>query len=351
MPNKMPLALSIQHMLLMREQQLILDALTLQLAAGEIGCLLGPSGCGKTTLLRAIAGFDSINQGCIHIAGTCVASIEQHQAPEKRGIGMVFQDYALFPHLSVTDNIAFGLHRHSLVEKQNITATWLDKLALTALAERFPHQLSGGQQQRVALARALAPQPQLLLMDEPFANLDAALRESLSLALRDLLKSLGASALIVTHDPTEAFTLADKIGVMHEGSIVQWDTPYNIYHQPANRFVANFVGLGSFVPATQQAQGKITSLFGVLDGQATGAYAPNASIEILIRPDDIQFDPHSPLKARVNYRAFRGPDTLYRLCFGEQQISALFPSHIQLAIGDEVGVRFDTGGHVVAFSS
>jgi iron(III) transport system ATP-binding protein len=342
-------ALSLSQLNLMRGEQSVLNDLTLTLAVGEIGCLLGPSGCGKTSLLRAIAGFESIHVGHIEIAGKTVATSTMQLPPEQRGIGMVFQDYALFPHLSVAENIAFGLHQLSRQEAQTRTAEWLSRLHLSELSQRLPHQLSGGQQQRVALARALAPQPQLLLMDEPFANLDATLRESLSLEVRDLLKSLGASALLVTHDPMEAFTLADKIGVMVQGKIVQWDTPYHVYHQPKNRFVANFVGLGSFLPAHQGCDNQIESLFGRFTGRAEGALC-GTSIEMLIRPDDIRYAPDSPLTARVSYRAFRGPDTLYRLCFGEQQVSALFPSHIQLGIGDEVGVSFDTGGHVVAFT-
>lgn len=341
-------ALSITQLSLMRGEQPVLNELTLTLAEGEIGCLLGPSGCGKTSLLRAIAGFEPIHAGQIDIAGNTVATSRAQMAPEQRGIGMVFQDYALFPHLTVAENIAFGLNKLSRQAVQTRSQEWLNRLHLSDLAQRLPHQLSGGQQQRVALARALAPQPQLLLMDEPFANLDATLRESLSLEVRDLLKSLGASALLVTHDPTEAFALADKIGVMYQGQIVQWDTPYHVYHQPKNRFVANFVGLGSFLPAHQGCDDQIESLFGCFKGRAEGALC-GTDIEMLIRPDDIQYAPNSPLTARVSYRAFRGPDTLYRLSFGEQQVSALFPSHIQLAIGDQVGVSFDTGGHVVAF--
>lgn len=341
-------ALMLNRVSLNRGNQMVLSDLSLTLQVGEIGCLLGPSGCGKTTLLRAIAGFESIAAGDIEIASTRVADAQQQKAPEQRGIGMVFQDYALFPHLSVAENIAFGLHQLSRSEAQDRTQEWLNRLHLSDLAQRLPHQLSGGQQQRVALARALAPQPKLLLLDEPFANLDATLRESLSLEVRDLLKSLGASALLVTHDPMEAFTLADKIGVMQQGQIVQWDSPYHVYHQPKSRFVANFVGLGSFLPAHQGCDYQIESLFGCFTGQAEDALC-GTPIEMLIRPDDILYAPDSPLTARVSYRAFRGPDTLYRLCFGEQQVSALFPSHIQLAIGDEVGVRFDTGGHVVAF--
>ncbi|MBP7900421.1 MAG: ABC transporter ATP-binding protein [Gammaproteobacteria bacterium] len=343
-------ALSIEALSLTRSATAILSHVDLHLAAGQIGCLLGPSGCGKTTLLRAIAGFENIQSGSIHIAGRCVADMKASQAPEARGIGMVFQDYALFPHLTVAENIVFGLHKLSKSEQQQRCQDWLERLQLSNLTERYPHQLSGGQQQRVALARALAPQPQLLLMDEPFANLDASLRESLSLEVRDLLKSLGASALLVTHDPTEAFTLADVIGVMQQGRIVQWDSPYRVYHEPANRFVASFVGLGSFLQSQVTSPRHIHTPLGLVHGQCTEQDCAS-EVSVLVRPDDIVYDPLSSFRAKVIYKAFQGPSTLYRLALPDQQeVVALLPSHIQLTVGDETGIRFDTGGHVVAFA-
>ena len=343
-------ALSIEALSLTRSATAILSHVDLHLAAGQIGCLLGPSGCGKTTLLRAIAGFENIQSGSIHIAGRCVADMKASQAPEARGIGMVFQDYALFPHLTVAENIVFGLHKLSKSEQQQRCQDWLERLQLSNLTERYPHQLSGGQQQRVALARALAPQPQLLLMDEPFANLDASLRESLSLEVRDLLKSLGASALLVTHDPTEAFTLADVIGVMQQGRIVQWDSPYRVYHEPANRFVASFVGLGSFLQSQVTSPRHIHTPLGLVHGQCTEQDCAS-EVSVLVRPDDIVYVPLSSFRAKVIYKAFQGPSTLYRLALPDQQeVVALLPSHIQLTVGDETGIRFDTGGHVVAFA-
>lgn len=343
-------ALHIEGLCLQRDDTSILANVNLQLEAGQIGCLLGPSGCGKTTLLRTVAGFESFHTGKIHIAGRCVADEQQQQPPEQRGIGMVFQDYALFPHLTVAENIAFGLHRLPLAEQQQRTQAWLTRLQLDNLTNRYPHQLSGGQQQRVALARALAPQPKLLLLDEPFANLDAALRESLSLEMRDLLKSLGASALLVTHDPTEAFTLADVIGVMQQGNIVQWDNPYDIYHQPANRFVASFVGLGSFLQSTVSSSRHIHTPLGLVNGRCTESNCSD-EVSVLVRPDDIIYDPMSSFRAKVIYKAFQGPNTLYKLELADQQVViALMPSHVQLDIGSETGVNFDTGGHVVAFA-
>lgn len=343
-------ALYIDQLSLARGTETILQSIHLQLSPGELGCLLGPSGCGKTTLLRAIAGFETLEQGSIWIDGTAVSNTTQHTPVEQRGVGMVFQDYALFPHLSVRDNIAFGLHRLTKEEQKQRTQTWLDRLGLMAYAERLPHQLSGGQQQRVALARALAPAPKLLLLDEPFANLDAALREQLRLEMRDLLKAIGTSALLVTHDPTEAFTMADKIGVMHEGQIVQWDSPYVIYHQPNSRFVANFVGLGSFIQAQVIARHQVQTPLGIVQTE-TPHTAEQTNVAVLIRPDDILHDPSSAFQAKVIYKAFQGPTTRYHFELTDQQVvMALLPSHIQLTVGEIAGIGLDTGGHVVTFA-
>jgi iron(III) transport system ATP-binding protein len=225
----------------------IISDLSFQLARGDIGCLLGPSGCGKTTALRCIAGFEPVQSGEIRIAGDVVSRPGTLLAAEKRRIGMVFQDYALFAHLTVAGNVGFGLtDRHQPAGKARVDEL-LALVGLAAHAQKYPHQLSGGQQQRVALARALAPRPRLILMDEPFSNLDVELRERLSIEVRDILKREATTALIVTHDQNEAFSLADWVGVMHQGCIQQWDTPYNLYHQPANRFVADFVGQGAML--------------------------------------------------------------------------------------------------------
>ncbi|MGH9577271.1 MAG: ABC transporter ATP-binding protein, partial [Terriglobales bacterium] len=243
----------------------VVRGLSFALQRGAIGCLLGPSGCGKTTVLRCIAGFETPSAGRILLNGAVVSSAQQNLPPEKRRIGMVFQEHALFPHLSAARNISFGLARKNSSEER------VQELALltgiTELLGKYPHELSGGQQQRVALARALAPRPELLLLDEPFSNLDVDLRERLSPEVRDIIKASGATAVLVTHDQQEAFAMADEIGVLHDGRIQQWDSAYNLYHRPANRFVADFVGQGVFLPAKGLNGRQIEIELGVLNAE------------------------------------------------------------------------------------
>jgi len=234
-----------------RAQRSAVDGVSFGLAPGEIGVLIGPSGCGKTSLLRAVAGLERLDGGRIAIAGEVLSEPAQgrHVAPELRRIGMVFQDYALFPHLSIADNVAFGIAHLPRAERQARVQQMLDLVGLAHAARRAPHQLSGGQQQRVALARALAPAPRLLLLDEPFSSLDVDLRERLAQEVRTILKESGTTALLVTHDQLEAFAVGDRIGVMNQGRLEQWDDAYALYHRPATRFVAAFIGHGVFAPA------------------------------------------------------------------------------------------------------
>jgi iron(III) transport system ATP-binding protein len=233
----------------------VVRGMSFSLAAGGIGCLLGPSGCGKTTVLRCLAGFEPVRAGTIALSGRVVSSTERVVPPEARGIGMVFQDYALFPHLDVMRNVAFGLGKAAPAERDKRTRRMLELVGLADAGGAYPHELSGGQQQRVALARALAPEPELLLLDEPFSNLDVDLRERLSVEVRAILKDAGITAILVTHDQHEAFAIADEVGVMTEGRIEQWDTAYDIYHRPRTRFVADFIGQGVFVRGVATAAG------------------------------------------------------------------------------------------------
>ncbi|MDP1682940.1 MAG: ABC transporter ATP-binding protein [Burkholderiales bacterium] len=327
----------------------VVDGLSFKLAQGAIGCLLGPSGCGKTTVLRLIAGFDDLTEGKIRIAGQIVSRRGSTLPPERRQIGMVFQDYALFPHLNVQDNIGFGLHGLTPAARAARIAEMLALVNLNEAAHAFAHELSGGQQQRVALARALAPRPRLLLMDEPFSNLDVELRERLSLEVRDILKREGATAILVTHDQHEAFAIADEIGIMHEGHIQQWDTPYNLYHQPANRFVADFIGQGVLLPGTVLNQNKIEIELGILEGDFPAECQRGCPVDVLLRPDDIVHDDDSPMLAQVMHKAFRGAHILYTLRLpGGGSVLSLVPSHHNHALGEKIGIRLIVD-HVVAF--
>ncbi len=336
----------------------VLSGVSFHLEEGQIGCLLGPSGCGKTTVLRLIAGFDAPRQGEIHLRGERVSGPGRALPPDARKIGMVFQDYALFPHLSIARNVAFGLRHLDKGARAARVAAMLDTVGLAGRAEAYPHELSGGQQQRVALARALAPGPRLLLLDEPFSNLDVELREKLALEVRDILKHEGITALLVTHDQHEAFAMADVIGVMNQGVIQQWDTPYNLYHQPANRFVADFVGQGVLLPGEVLNSHQVEIELGVLEGYIPSGCDEDGGcslcekgcqVEVLIRPDDIIHDDSSLLLAEVERKAFRGADFLYSLKLpGGNRVLAQVDSHHNHAIGEKIGIRLGID-HVVAF--
>ena len=326
------------------------------LRAGQIGVLIGPSGCGKTTLLRAVAGLEPVSAGSIHLNKQLVGGPQHSVAPEERRIGMVFQDYALFPHLSVGRNVAFGIHQLPRAEQAARVAEVLQLVGLEGSEARFPHELSGGQQQRVALARALAPRPQLMLLDEPFSNLDVDLRERLAHEVRGILKAAGATALFVTHDQLEAFAIGDVIGVMHHGTLHQWDDAYTLYHRPATRFVADFIGHGVFVPARISRNGvgsRVETPIGPLrDGTEcplAEAYA-EGRCDLLLRADDIVHDDDAPVKARILRKAFRGSEFLYTLQLASgETVLAHVPSHHDHAVGEWIGIRAQVD-HVVTFA-
>ena len=328
----------------------IIEDLSLHANQGNLVCLLGPSGCGKTTVLRAIAGFEPVYNGHIKIDNSTVSKPGFTESPEKRQLGMVFQDYALFPHMTVNDNVCFGLRRYSKEEQQKIANETLQLVGMETYGRRYPHELSGGQQQRIALARALAPKPNAILLDEPFSNLDVEMRKRLSTEIRDILKSLGITGIMVTHDQDEAFALGDMIGVMKDGKILQWDTPFNLYHEPNNRFVADFIGQGVFIDGVMVTPTEIRTEFGVVNADRAYNWPENSAVEILLRPDDVIYDPEGPLQGKVTQKAFRGAEIMYtlKLATGSKVLS-LFPSHEDFTIGDEVGIRMDLQ-HVVAFS-
>ncbi|KRW83443.1 ABC transporter ATP-binding protein [Marinobacter sp. P4B1] len=319
------------------------------LSHGDIGCLLGPSGCGKSTILRALAGFLPISHGEIQLQGQAISLPGRTLAPEKRKIGMVFQDYALFPHLTIADNVGFGLKDLKKPERRQKVMELLNLVHLQDLADSYPHQLSGGQQQRVALARALAPEPTLILLDEPFSNLDTDLRRRLSLDVREILKTLGISAILVTHDQQEAFAMCDQIAVLQSGQIQQWDVPYNLYHEPSNRFVASFVGQGGFIPGKALGPDTIESELGIIHGNRAYKWQEGTLVDVLIRPDDIVYDEHSDLKPKVVEKTFAGTSTLYRFrCSEDTEFEALFRSHLDFHIGEQVPVRVEAD-HLIAF--
>jgi len=347
--------LEVEHLTLAYGRHTVVDQLDFALDKGTIGCLLGPSGCGKTTVLRAIAGFERIHGGRIRIGKEVVSDARIHLPPERRRIGMVFQDYALFPHLTLRDNIGFGLHTMGADARRRRVDAMLELVGLTPQAQRYPHEISGGQQQRVALARALAPAPDLLLMDEPFSNLDVELRERLSHEVRTILKETGTTAILVTHDQNEAFAVADVVGLMYDGLLQQWDSPYNLYHKPANRFVADFIGQGVLIPGRIQGENQVRTALGILrserpmDCGPLGICPPGSDVDVLLRPDDVVHDDQSDQSAVVLNKAFRGADILYTLALDNgTKLLSLVPSHHNHALGDKIGIRLNVD-HVITF--
>ncbi|MDP5032098.1 MAG: ABC transporter ATP-binding protein [Paraglaciecola sp.] len=337
----------------------VLEQVSFSLEQGEIGCLLGPSGCGKTTLLRAIAGFHQPRGGEIIIAGQCVGSAKHNTPATERQIGMVFQDYALFPHMSVADNIGFGLAAMNKLDKRARIKECLALVELAAFADKFPHQLSGGQQQRVALARAIAPQPAIILLDEPFSSLDVELREQLAMTVRQLLKQVNITAIVVTHDQQEAFAMADKIAVLEGGKLQQWGSAYDLYHRPATAFVAKFIGESVFLPAAKRDDASLHTVIGDFDA-SKAHFSDTADLKnqeyfsLLVRPDDIEHHDASPFKARIIKRVFRGSHILYTLELIEsnthypQRLLCLTPSHHDHQVGENFGIRLQLD-HMIVF--
>ena len=332
------------------------QGVTLGLRAGDIGVLIGPSGCGKTTLLRAVAGLEPVSGGKILLSQRVVSEPGHTVPAERRRIGMVFQDYALFPHMDVGRNVGFGIEHLPKAERAQRVAEVLTLVGLEGAEKRFPHELSGGQQQRVALARALAPKPDLLLLDEPFSNLDIDLRERLAQEVCNILKAAKATALLVTHDQLEAFAIGDVIGVMNEGQLHQWDDAYSLYHRPATRFVADFIGHGVFTPATlREVNGQVVvdtpvgELTDVAECPLPCAFE-GGQCDVLLRADDIVHDDDAPVKAEIIRKAFRGSEFLYtlRLASGDL-LMAHVPSHHDHKLGEWIGIRAEVD-HVVTFN-
>jgi len=263
---------------------------------------------------------------------------------------MVFQDHALFPHLTIADNVGFGLSKIDSAERKSRIATLLDLVGMQAHAKKYPHELSGGQSQRVALARAIAPRPRLLLMDEPFSNLDTELRESLGYEVRSLLKVLGITAIMVTHDQNDAFALGDQIGVISEGKLMQWDSSFNLYHAPNSRFVANFIGEGVFVQGRIVDDTTVTTNFGEIKGEVINVDSNSNEVDVLIRPDDVSNNENGTIKGQIKRKAFKGAQTLYTIETSDgDSLLSLAPSHDDYEIGDMIGVSI-SADHLVCFA-
>ncbi len=322
------------------------EHITLTVHQGEILCLLGPSGCGKTTILRAIAGFERVIAGSIALSGQLVSSRDTMVPTEQRHIGMVFQEYALFPHLRVEKNIAFGLSHLSRPQQKAVVDDLLTLTGLRGLEHRYPHELSGGQQQRVALARALAPRPVLLLLDEPFSNLDPDMASRMRQDLHALLRQTKTTAILVTHDHDEAFAMADRVAVLHRGRLEQFDTPEAIYHLPTTPFVADFVGQADFISGIV-TNDLVTTEIGEFPN--TNKFPTSTKVVVMIRPDDIHIVPTKGANAHILGRQFKGSENLYTIQLRSGQIVHSSESSLSLyEVGTAIALRV-VATHTVLF--
>ncbi|WP_324757827.1 ABC transporter ATP-binding protein [Haloarcula sp. GH36] len=313
--------------------EIAVEDLSLSVKDGELLTLLGPSGCGKTTTLRMIAGLERPTAGTIDIAGETAADSSTFEKPEDRNVGIVFQDYALFPHLTVAENIAFGLTDLDETATDQRVSELLELVDLEAHHDKMPSQLSGGQQQRVALARSLAPEPDVLLLDEPFSNLDVRLRVEMREEVRRILKRAGVTAISVTHDQEEALSISDRVAIMNDGQIAQIGDPAEVFENPESRFVASFLGQASFLSA-RVVEGKIETGLGsfettLLNGPVE-AY-DGAMVDVLVRPDDLKAVPTSEAKADgyVVHRQYNGPSFVYRVELHSGDVVHCMHNHVE----------------------
>ena len=310
----------------------VVENTDLTVEQGNILALLGPSGCGKTTILRLIAGLEVPETGTVEIGNKVVTDSRTQLEPEKRRVGMVFQEYALFPHMNVAKNIAYGLPRPK--EQFNIVNEMLKLVNLENMEERMPHQLSGGQQQRVALARALAPSPHVILLDEPFSNLDAALRTQVQQETLEILRASNTSTIFVTHSQEEAMIMGDSIAIMNQGRIEQVGTPVDIFHSPITRFVAGFIGISTFLPA-YISSGELLSELG--SHVVPSGLMASERIEIMIRPTDVSLTPSDSGQGIITKRIFQGPTYLYEVAL---------PSGLIIKCSDNYSYDYQLGTRV-----
>lgn len=327
--------LSISNLSCQYQQNSILSDLSISIEAGEILCLLGPSGCGKTTLLKAIAGLIETTSGNITLKNKSLLKHQKNKKllevpANKRDLGMIFQDYALFPHLNIADNIAYGISYLTKDEQQNIIDDLLSLVNLKGLAERFPHQLSGGQQQRVAIARALARKPQVLLLDEPFSNIDAQLRLPLIKDIKAILKQRNIAAIFVTHAKDEAFALADTMALLNHGAIVQCGSPQQLYSYPASQFVAEFLGHGTTLKATVIANQQVQCVLGRIFCETNKPLIKNDEISLFIRPHQFSVQPNDLGNGIIVDYQFRDDGYRARVDVNEQILEVWLPGYFDV---------------------
>ena len=341
--------LELENLSVAIDQQTIVKNASLDIKTGDIGCLLGPSGSGKSTLLRCIAGFHHALSGRIYLEGKLIESPEKQVPVEARRIGVMFQDYALFPHLTVEENIGFGIRSMKQREYQVRLKRMLKLTELNAYSSYYPNELSGGQQQRVALARALAPLPKLLLLDEPFSNIDSQLKLQMVQEMRELLIDMNITTLMVSHDQSESLAMSDNLGLMLKGEILQWGNTYDFYHRPVSRQVATFIGMGTMLRGILTENKTIKTALGELSPTSETILPSSKEVDVLIRPDDIIHDDASNFQATIEKKEFRGAQFLYQLDLSNgDKIQCFAPSHHNHSIGEKIGIRIDLE-HVVCF--
>ncbi|TKE94948.1 ABC transporter ATP-binding protein [Vibrio sp. F12] len=342
----MSCALSIKDLTCKYESQTILEALSLEVEHGEIVCLLGASGCGKTTLLKAIAGLLPLSSGVMSLNCQTIDDGDNWLPPEQRNIGMIFQDYALFPHLTVNQNVGFGLKELSEQQKKEKVQEMLELVHLDEYGDRYPHQLSGGQQQRVAIARSLAYKPDLLLLDEPFSNIDTQVRHELISQIRKIFKKQGVTAIFVTHSREEAFAFADKMAVMNHGVIEQYGSASELYFHPSSKFVADFLGGGSYLKALRISDNEFETSLGLIEAKAQTDIEVGADCALLLRPQHIVASHDVDSNLSVLEQQFMGDHCRYVIEANGQKL--LSTSSEALEVGMPVTVKVDTKG-VLAF--
>tara|TARA_B100001063_G_scaffold179704_1_gene168822 strand:- start:2446 stop:3483 length:1038 start_codon:yes stop_codon:yes gene_type:complete len=330
------------------DSKVVLDNVNLIIDTGEIVSLMGSSASGKTSLIRSIAGFHNITSGVIKLDGQVVDDSNRRLDVSKRNVGVIFQDLALFPHLTVRENICFGLNNLKSSQKNKRSEKLENLLNIENISNRYPNQISGGQQQRVAIARAIAPKPNLLLLDEPFSALDYELKDNLMNDIMKLLKSENITAILVTHSAEEAFKMSDKIAFISNKTITQFANPYDIYHRPSSKEIANFFGISSYVKAKITDSSHINCILGNFVGIAD-RYNKGDNVDLLIRPDDIIHDDNSLFSAKVTGKTFRGSDFLYELELQDgQKVFCYAPSHHNHQVNEVIGIKLNLD-HLVIF--